>query len=112
MKRSALLGSVLLAVTGAAHAQTNEQLKQQLDQALKTIQSLQSRVTALENKAAAPAAAASAAPATATARAVPPEAAASAPDPPPAVVLAPAASAETGAAKPEGARLEISGQVM
>ena len=96
--RRAIVFAVALALSGGAQAQSNEELKRTLDQALKTIQDLQKRVKALEQeKQAAPApAAAPAAPAAAEA---------------PAPVVAPEAKAEAGAKEPEKARLEISGKV-
>jgi hypothetical protein len=96
--RRALVFAVALALSGGAQAQSNEELKGMLDQALKTIQDLQKRVKALEQeKQAAPApAAAPAAPAAAEA---------------PAPVVAPEAKAEAGAKEPDKARLEISGKV-
>ena len=69
MKRKLSLLAMTLALTGGVQAQTNEQLKQMLDQALKTIDELQGRVKTLEDDKAkaktvpAPAAAASAPPA-------------------------------------------------
>ncbi len=66
MKQQAVMALLALALCGGAQAQSNEELKAMLDQALKTIQDLQGRVKALEQKpaaAAAPAAAASAPPA-------------------------------------------------
>ena len=96
--RRALVFAVALALSGGAQAQSNEELKGMLDQALKTIQDLQKRVKVLEQeKQAAPApAAAPAAPAAAEA---------------PAPVVAPEAKAEPGAKEPDKARLEISGKV-
>ena len=44
MKQRALLFALVLALSGGAQAQSNEELKGLLDQALKTIQDLQSRV--------------------------------------------------------------------
>jgi len=98
VKRRAIAFAVALAISGGAQAQSNEELKGMLDQALKTIQDLQTRVKALEQeKQAAPApAAAPAAPAAAEA---------------PAPVVAPDAKAEAGAKEPEKARLEVSGKV-
>jgi hypothetical protein len=96
--RRALVFAVALALSGGAQAQSNEELKGMLDQALKTIQDLQLRVKALEQqKQAAPApAAAPASPAAAEA---------------PAPVVAPEAKAEAGAKEPDKARLEVSGKV-
>ena len=69
MKRQVGVALLALALCGGVQAQTNEQLKQMLDQALKTIDDLKGRVKALEDDkqksaaAATPAAAASAPPA-------------------------------------------------
>ncbi len=95
--RRALVFAVALALSGGAQAQSNQELKGMLDQALKTIQDLQKRVRALEQEK-------QAAPAPAAAPAAP---AAEAPAP----VVAPEARAEAGAKEPEKARLEISGKV-
>ena len=57
MKQRALFFVIALVLSGGAQAQSNEELKGMLDQALKTIQDLQNRVKALEQqKEAAPAA--------------------------------------------------------
>ncbi len=68
MKQQAWIPALALALCGTAQAQSNEELKAKLDQALKTIQDLQSRVQALEQQkpAAAPAPAPAAAPAAGT----------------------------------------------
>ena len=69
MKRQVGVAVLALALCGGVQAQTNEQLKQMLDQALKTIDDLKGRVKALEDDkqksavVATPAAAASAPPA-------------------------------------------------
>ena len=47
MKRQIALAAIALAAGGSAAAQSNEELKTMLDQALKTIQDLQGRVKAL-----------------------------------------------------------------
>ena len=66
MHRLAAIAGVTLAMCGVARAQSNEELKSLLEQAMRTIQDLQGRVTQLEQKASpAPAPA----PATATAAA-------------------------------------------
>jgi hypothetical protein len=99
MRRQLSVAVVALALTAGVQAQTNEQLKQMLDQALKTIDELKGRVQALEGEKKTPSA--------------PPAAAA-----PPAVGWgAPAVSAGTradDASTPDAdkARLEIYGQVM
>ena len=108
MKQRALLFALVLALSGGAHAQSNEELKGLLDQALKTIQDLQSRVKALEQQQAAPAppapiAAKPSAPEQPTAPAV---TAAGAP------VVAPGSKADEGAPNADKARLEIFGKVM
>ncbi|WP_213959810.1 MULTISPECIES: hypothetical protein, partial [unclassified Variovorax] len=71
MKRQAFAAAVTLALCGASHAQSNEELKATLDQAMKTIQDLQARVKNLEQKEWAPPAGATAAPAVAGAAAAP-----------------------------------------
>ena len=67
MKQQAWIPALALALCGTAQAQSNEELKAKLDQALKTIEDLQSRVQALEQQrpATLPAPAAAAAPAAA-----------------------------------------------
>ncbi|MGA8051872.1 MAG: hypothetical protein WCA09_16955, partial [Burkholderiales bacterium] len=86
MKRRFIAFAVALAISGGAQAQSNEELKGMLDQALKTIQDLQTRVKALEQeKRAAPAAQPSA-----PAPGAPAPAAAGAP------VVAPESTAEKG----------------
>ena len=50
MKQAALFFALALALSGSAQAQSNEELKSLLDQALKTIQDLQNRVKALEEQ--------------------------------------------------------------
>jgi len=116
MKQRALLLVFALALSGGAQAQSNEELKSMLDQALKTIQDLQNRVKALEQQK--PAAPEAPAPAAAT---VPAPTAAKPPAPeqpaaPPvtalgAPVVAPGSAAEEGAPDPHKARLEIFGKV-
>ena len=68
MKQQAWIPALALALCGTAQAQSNEELKAKLDQALKTIEDLQSRVQALEQQrpATLPAPAAAAAPAAGT----------------------------------------------
>jgi hypothetical protein len=91
-----------IALGGIAHAESNEELKARLDQALKTIQDLQNRVNALEQgKAPAPAPAPAA-----------PAAAAPAAAPVPAVVVAPNSRPEEGAPDAGSAHVEIYGQAM
>ncbi|MBE2242933.1 MAG: hypothetical protein IAE86_09270 [Burkholderiaceae bacterium] len=90
---------------GGVQAQSNEELKARLDQALKTIEDLQSRVKALEDQKTAPAAAAAATPGVAASA------------PAPVTWGAPVVSVGTraeDAATPEAekARLEVYGQVM
>lgn len=70
MKRQLALAVTVLAAAGGATAQSNEELKARLDDALKTIQDLQGRVKALEQSRAAPAAAAPAAAASGAAQAL------------------------------------------
>src|SRR6185295_19222631 len=107
VKQAALFFALALALSGSAQAQSNEELKSLLDQALKTIQDLQNRVKALEEQK-------QAAPVT------PPPAAEKAPapeQPTPAVaaerapVVAPDSVAEKGAPDSNKARLEITGKV-
>ena len=50
-----LVAAVALGLSGGVHAQSNEELKAMLDQAMKTIQELQGRVDALEQQKPAPA---------------------------------------------------------
>ncbi|MDM0110858.1 hypothetical protein QTI66_01795 [Variovorax sp. J22R133] len=114
MKRQAIAAAVSLAVCGVSHAQSNEELKATLDQAMKTIQDLQSRVRALEQQKAAPPAAA------ATAAAAAPAVATTAPAPattasrvtPGAPVISVNSVAQEGAPDPDKARVELYGQVM
>ncbi|MBL8351116.1 MAG: hypothetical protein JNL87_12490 [Burkholderiaceae bacterium] len=84
------MAGALLALCESSQAQSNDELKARLDEALKTIQDLQGRVKALEQQR-------------------PPAA-------PPgtwgAPVVAPAARAEEGAAAAAEARVEVYGQVM
>ena len=54
MSRQAMVAVIALALCGGAQAQSNEELKATLDQALKTIQELQGRVKALEQQKPAP----------------------------------------------------------
>lgn len=49
MRRQAGVALMALALCGGVQAQTNEQLKQMLDQAMKTIDDLKGRVKALED---------------------------------------------------------------
>jgi len=98
MRRQAIAAAAALAVCGGAHAQsTTEELKAALDQAMRTIQDLQSRVRSLEEqqKAKAPAAAAAPAPAGVAAP-----------------VSAPGAAADAKAPDADKARVEIYGQAM
>lgn len=109
MKRIALALLLALPLSGGALAQTTEEIKAQLDQALKTIQDLQERVRALEAQkpAAAPVAAPSAAKTPAAEQPpAPAVAAAGAP------VVAPRAMGDEGAPHADKARVEIFGQVM
>ena len=102
MKRQLSLAVVALALAGGVQAQTNEQLKQMLDQALKTIDDLKGRVKALEDEKQKPAAVPAA-----------PAAAASAPIAWGAPVVSVGTRAED-AATPDAdkARIEVYGQVM
>ena len=107
MKHRALFFALALALSGGAQAQSNQELKSQLDQALKTIQDLQNRVKALEQQGQpAPAAPAPTAAKTPEQPSPPPVTAAGAP------VVAPGTAAEPGAPNADKARLEIFGQVM
>ncbi len=107
MKRTAAAAVVALALCGGAQAQSVEELKATLDQALKTIQELQGRVQALEQQKPAVAAvpAASATPAT-------PAASTAATPTWSAPVVAPGSRPEDGAAQANKARIEVYGQVM
>lgn len=103
MRPIALATPILLAsMAGGVHAQTNEELKAKLDEALKTIQDLQGRVKALEQGKSAPAPAAAAATPGATAG----------PLQWGAPVAAPATKAEPGTPDADKARVEVYGQVM
>jgi DcaP outer membrane protein len=97
MKYHAVAAAVLLALGGGARAQTNAELKATLDQALKTIQELQTRVKTLEQQKPASAAPASTAAAPATWGAP---------------VGAPGSRAEEGAPDAGKARVEFYGQAM
>ena len=98
MRRQAIAAAAALAVCGGAHAQsTTEELKAALDQAMRTIQDLQSRVRSLEEQQKAKAPAAAAAPALAGAAAP---------------VSAPGAAADAKAPDADKARVEIYGQAM
>lgn len=113
MKRlaAAVLGA--LALFGGAQAQTTEELKATLDQAMKTIADLQRRVKILEGDKASAPAVAPVAPATATAGgAAAPLAATTPPAPAGAPVVSPGAVAQEGASQPEKARVEFYGHVM
>jgi len=101
MRKPAAVGLIALAACGGAHAQSNEELKALLDQALKTIQDLQGRVKALEQDKAA------ATPAVAPASA---PTAAAAPGTWGAPIVAPGARADEGAADADKARAEFYGQ--
>lgn len=106
MKRlTAIAAAVALAMSGAAQAQSNEELKAQLEQALRTIQDLQSRVTVLEQKAP-PAAAPASASAAPPAAGAPSGLAAWAP------VVSVGTRAEDGAPDADKARVEFYGQAM
>ena len=61
MKQQAWIPALALALCSTVQAQSNEELKARLDEALKTIQDLQGRVKALEQAKPAPAPAAPAA---------------------------------------------------
>ena len=95
MRKFATIATAGLALCGAAQAQSNDELKARLDEAMRTIQDLQARVKSLadQNKAPAPAAAASAGTWGAPA-------------------VAPNAKAEDGAKDAGQARVEIYGQAM
>jgi hypothetical protein len=101
-----------LATCGTVHAQSSEELKGMLEQALRTIQDLQSRVQALEaqQRAQPPAVPAAVAPQAAAAASTAHPAASA--EPIAAPVLAPNVAAEAGTADAEKARAEIYGQVM
>ena len=109
MKKRALFLALTCALSGSVQAQSNEELKGMLDQALKTIQDLQNRVRSLEQqKQAVPP------PPPPTAIKTP---AAEPPTTPPvtvggARVVAPGSAADEGAPNADKARLEIFGKVM
>lgn len=110
MKHCALLFALALGlVSEGVQAQSNEELKSLLDQALKTIQDLQDRVKALEQpKQAAPLPPApTAAKAPAAGQPTPPAVTAAG-----APVVAPGSAADEGAPGADKARLEIFGKVM
>jgi hypothetical protein len=97
-----LMFALALAVGGNARAQSNEELKRQLDQALKAVDDLQKRVKSLEGQKSGGAAAAnkpetSAAPAASSPAGAP--------------VVAPDSVAEEGAPNADKARVEVSGMV-
>src|SRR4051812_33293973 len=94
MRTRFLAAACMLSLCGEVHAQSNEELKRMLEQALRTVQDLQSRVQALEAQKAAPAAAAVAA------------------EPAGAPVVAPNIAAEAGTPAADKARVEFYGQVM
>ena len=103
MKRQLALAVTVLAAAGGATAQSNEELKARLDDALKTIQDLQGRVKALEQSRAAPAAAAPAAAASGAAQA--PQWGAP-------VVSVGTRAGDASVPDADKARLEVYGQVM
>lgn len=94
MGKRLLAAAGAIALCGGVHAQTTEELKATLDQALRTIQDLQSRVRALE------------------AQQAPGPAAAVAPAPAAAPVVAPNVAAEAGTPEADKARVEVYGQAM
>ena len=98
MRRLSIAAAALLVCCGGASAQTNQELANALQQAMRTIQDLQARVKALEEqKAAQPAApSGTAAPVTTAGP----------------LVVAPGSSAEEGAKDAGQARLEVYGQAM
>lgn len=97
MRKLLLAVAAALALCGPARAQGTEELKVLLDQALRTIQDLQSRVQALEAQQRATQPAAAAAPSA---------------EAPAAPVVAPNVAAEAGTPQAERARVEFYGQVM
>ena len=98
MKASWWSAGLALAVCGSAQAQSNAELKAMLEQALKTIQDLQSRVEALEQRRPRP-----------LRRPAAPAPAPRAPAPP---VVAPGAKPDAGVTEAARARVEVYGQVM
>ncbi|HOM14468.1 MAG TPA: hypothetical protein PLB41_14245 [Rubrivivax sp.] len=102
MKQQAWIPAIALALCGTAQAQSNEELKAKLDEALKTIQDLQGRVKALEQAKPAPAAAA---PAAAPAAAAPGQWGAP-------VVSVGTRAEDAATPDADKARLEVYGQVM
>jgi hypothetical protein len=96
MNKTALLFAFSL-IAGDAYCESNDELKNRLEQALKTIQDLQTRVTTLERKQT-----------TITSTSVDKTGTTTAAAP----VVAPATKADTGVVNLDEARLEISGQIM
>jgi len=102
MKLQVMIAALALALCGGAQAQSNEELKAMLDQALKTIRDLQGRVKALEQIK----------PATSTTAATP-AAAASAPSAWGAPVVSVGTRAEdANVPDADKARIEVYGQIM
>jgi hypothetical protein len=110
MKASSALAAIALALCGGAQAQSVEELKTTLDQALKTIQELQGRVKALEQQR--PAAPAAPAATAAAATAATPAASVAAPIAWGAPVVAVGSKADEGTPDAGKARLELYGQAM
>src|SRR4051812_38131882 len=105
MRKRGMAAAVAIALCGGVQAQTNQELKETLEQATRTIQDLQSRVRALEaQQRSRPPAGAPAAPAPATPPAAPPAESAGAP------VVAPNVAAEPGVPNPDKAHVELYGQ--
>jgi hypothetical protein len=98
MRQRTVAAIAALVLSATAQAQSTEELKALLDQALRTIQDLQARVKALEEKNAAPVPSAAASAAQVTAGGAP--------------VVAPSTQPETGAPQADKARVELYGQVM
>lgn len=109
-RHAAVALAATLAMGGVAHAQSNQELKATLDQAMKTIADLQQRVKVLEEQKASgqPPAATP----VATEGSAVPKAAATPPAPAGAPVIAVGAVAQEGAKEPEKARVEFYGHVM
>ena len=107
MRKQAAVAAMALALCGSVQAQSNEELKALLDQALKTIQDLQGRVKALEQQKPANATAAAA-----SVAATPATAASAGTGTWGAPIVSMGTRAEDGAADADKARVEFYGQAM
>ena len=107
MRKQAAVAAMALALCGSVQAQSNEELKALLDQALKTIQDLQGRVKALEQQKPANATAAAA-----SVAATPATAASAGTGTWGAPIVSMGTRAEDGAPDADKARVEFYGQAM